>query len=93
MVPNVGMHALGSLKASQQLTTILRVQVTYVTLGICLATWLAIFGLMLSLASILPMTAALPSKHRAAVASLAGTLMMARSPASMVHPSAKPQPI
>ena len=68
-------------------------QVTYITLGICLATWLAISGLMLSLASVLPMTAALPSKHRAAVASLAGTLMMARSPASMVGSSAEPLPV
>ena len=76
-----------------QLSVILEVQVTYITLGICLATWLAISGLMLSLASVLPMTAALPSKHRAAVASLAGTLMMARSPASMVCSSTKPQPV
>ena len=86
-----GHACLRNLEA--QLIAILGVQVTYITLGICLATWLAISGLMLSLASVLPMTAALPSKHRAAVASLAGTLMMARSPASMVSSSAKPQPV
>jgi len=61
------------------------VQVTYITLGVCLATWVTISGLLLSLSAYLPMTAALPGKHRAAVASLAGTLMMARSPASMVQ--------
>ena len=86
-----GHACLRNLEA--QLIAILGWQVTYITLGICLATWLAISGLMLSLASVLPMTAALPSKHRAAVASLAGTLMMARSPASMVRSSAKPQPV
>ena len=59
-------------------------QVTYITIGVCLATWVAISGLLLGLAAYLPMTAELPSKQRAAVASLAGTLMMARSPASMV---------
>ena len=59
-------------------------QVTYITMGVCLATWVTITGLLLGLAAYLPMTADLPSKHRAAVASLAGTLMMARSPASMV---------
>lgn len=59
-------------------------QVTCITLGVCLATWLSVFGLLMALAPTLPMTASLPSGQSAAIISLAGTLMMARSPASMV---------
>ena len=60
------------------------VQVTCITLGICIATWLSVFGLLMAFAPSLPMTAGLPSGQSAAIISLAATLMMARSPASMV---------
>jgi hypothetical protein len=60
-------------------------QVAYITLGICLATWLSVFGVLLLMAPYLPMTAALPRAQAVGVISLAATLMMARSPASMVR--------
>ncbi|BDA45644.1 hypothetical protein COCOBI_07-4310 [Coccomyxa sp. Obi] len=59
-------------------------QVTCITLGVCIATWLSVFGLLMAIAPSLPMTASLPTSQSAAVVSLAATLMMARSPASMI---------
>ena len=70
-------------------------QVAYITLGICLATWLSVFGVLLLMAPYLPMTAALPRAQAVGVISLAATLMMARSPASMVRqtcPAQGPDP-
>lgn len=60
-------------------------QVTYITLGICAFTWLSVFAMLMALAPQLSMTADMPVRQSAAIVSLAATLMMARSPASMVR--------
>lgn len=67
------------------------VQVLCITLGICVATWAFVFVALLAMAPYLPMTAGLAPRQTFGVISLAATLMMARSPASMVthpHPQA-----
>ena len=60
-------------------------QVACITLGICLATWVAVFAALLLMAPHLPMTAQMPRSQAVGVISLGATLMMARSPASMVR--------
>ena len=59
-------------------------QVLCITLGICVATWAFVFVALLVMAPYLPMTAGLTPNQTFGVISLAATLMMARSPASMV---------
>ena len=59
-------------------------QVLCITLGVCVATWAFVFVALLLMAPYLPMTAGLTPNQTFGVISLAATLMMARSPASMV---------
>ena len=54
-------------------------------MGICLATWVFVFAALLLMAPYLPMTAQMPRSQAVGVISLGATLMMARSPASMVR--------
>ena len=62
-------------------------QVVCITLGISLLSWLAVFMAMMMLAPFLPFLQHRTHQQQQAVASLAGTLAIARSPASAVNSS------
>ena len=62
-------------------------QVSYLTLCISTFTWMAVSGAMIIVAPFVALTATLPQRQLDGIASLAGTLMIARSPASMVTPT------
>ena len=55
-----------------------------ITLAVALASWLAVGGCLLAVSRAVPFLAALQRTELWAVASLGGTLAMARSPASAV---------
>ena len=59
-------------------------QVLCITAAVALASWLAVGGCLLAAAPAVPFLAALERPELWAVASLGGTLAMARSPASAV---------
>ena len=59
-------------------------QVLCITAAVALASWLAVGGCLLAAAPAVPFLAALERTELWAVASLGGTLAMARSPASAV---------
>ncbi|KAK9830422.1 hypothetical protein WJX72_011685 [[Myrmecia] bisecta] len=59
-------------------------QVACITLGIALFTWVYVFAAMMILAPFIPITLHLRQRQVEAIASLAATLMIARSPASAI---------
>ena len=61
-------------------------QVICITLGISLLSWLFVFVAMMMLMPFIPFTQQRTHQQQQAVASLAGTLAIARSPASAVCP-------
>ena len=64
-------------------------QVVAITLSISAFTFVAVFAAMLLLAPVLPLTRNLTSRQIEGIASLAATLMIARSPASAVRPCSR----
>lgn len=60
-------------------------QVLCITAAVAVASWLAVGGTLLALAPRVPFLARLPPHELWVVASLGGTLAMARSPASAVN--------
>jgi len=59
-------------------------QVISITLWISACTWICVFSVMMLLVPYIPFKAAINRRHVASVASLAGMLMVARSPASAI---------
>ncbi|GAB4816047.1 hypothetical protein N2152v2_003093 [Parachlorella kessleri] len=62
----------------------IRRQVTWITLGIAVCTWVLVFACTLGLVPYVPFTAKLPQGTGTAVATLVATLAVARSPASAI---------
>jgi hypothetical protein len=62
------------------------VQVLAITFGISALTWALVTATVILLAPFLNLTRRFPPREQGAIASLAGTLMIARSPASAVCP-------
>jgi len=60
-------------------------QVLSITVGVAAASWAAVYVAMLLLAPLLPMTRGRAPAEVRVIASLAGTVAIARSPASAVH--------
>ena len=65
---------------------------TWITLGIAACTWVLVFACTLGLVPYIPFTAKLPQSTGTAVATLAATLAVARSPASAVSVSCEHPP-
>jgi len=66
--------------------------VLYVTLGVSLASYGLVYAALLALAPALPLLRARPWRHVQTFASMAATLAIARSPASMVRRRPIPPP-
>ncbi len=60
-------------------------QVLSITVGVAAASWAAVYVAMLLLAPLLPMTRGRAPAEVRVIASLAGTIAIARSPASAVR--------
>jgi len=69
-----------------------RLQVLYVTLGVSLASYGLVYAALLALAPALPLLRGRPWRHVQTFASMAATLAIARSPASMARRRPVPPP-